>query len=150
MELFYDTVCGSGASCDAKSLSGTEWLLVFTCVAIIMAQRPNLNSIASVSFIAAITAVGYYSLIWVSTIPKDRLDNMSRDPLQNEKSHMTRVSSIFNAFGIIALSFRGHNLVLEIQVYVNLIRVELDIRASFAIIILIFIVKFDSYVMFFY
>ncbi|XP_021627672.1 lysine histidine transporter-like 8 [Manihot esculenta] len=115
MELFYDTVCGSGASCDAKSLSGTEWLLVFTCVAIIMAQRPNLNSIASVSFIAAITAVGYYSLIWVSTIPKDRLDNMSRDPLQNEKSHMTRVSSIFNAFGIIALSFRGHNLVLEIQ-----------------------------------
>ncbi|KAF2322660.1 hypothetical protein GH714_027598 [Hevea brasiliensis] len=115
VELFYDTLCGSGASCDAKSMTGTEWFLVFTCVAIVLAQRPNLNSIAGVSFIAAITAVGYYTLIWVSTISKDRPNRVSHDPLQNGKSDMATIPAIFNALGIIALSFRGHNLVLEIQ-----------------------------------
>ncbi|XP_021663976.2 lysine histidine transporter-like 8 isoform X2 [Hevea brasiliensis] len=115
MKLFYDTVCGGGASCDAKLLTGAEWFLVFTCVAIVLAQRPNLNSIAGFSFVAAITAVGYYTLIWVSTFSKGRPYSASHVPLQNGKSGMDRVTTIFNALGIIALSFRGHNLVLEIQ-----------------------------------
>ncbi|KDP47155.1 hypothetical protein JCGZ_00046 [Jatropha curcas] len=115
LELFFHTICESGGTCDAKSLSGTEWFLVFTCVAIMLAQRPNLNSIAGISLIGAITAVGYYTTIWVSTISKGRPDGVSHVPLQAEKSHMDKVSIVLNAIGIIALSFRGHNIVLEIQ-----------------------------------
>ncbi|PNX87254.1 lysine/histidine transporter 8-like protein [Trifolium pratense] len=40
-------------TCSAHSLSGVEWFLVFTCAAILIAQLPNLNSIATVSLVGA-------------------------------------------------------------------------------------------------
>ncbi|KDP47154.1 hypothetical protein JCGZ_00045 [Jatropha curcas] len=116
LELFSHTMCGSDATCAAKSLSGIVWFLVFTCVAIAFATlRPNLNSVAGISMLGAITAVGYYTLIWVSTISKGRPNDVSHVPLQGEKSHMEKFSGILTALGLLAFSFRGHNLVLEIQ-----------------------------------
>eukprot|EP00257_Ricinus_communis_P027355 XP_025014769.1 lysine histidine transporter-like 8 isoform X1 [Ricinus communis] len=111
MELLFETIHNS----ESKSLAGTGWFFVFTCLAIILAQRPNLNSIAGISLIAAITAFGYYTLIWVSTVSKDRPTGTSHSPLQAGRFDMARLSDILIALGIIMLSFRGHNLILEIQ-----------------------------------
>lgn len=116
MQLLFKTVCGEVADCHAKSLSGAEWLLVFTCLATVIAQLPNLNSIARVSLIGAITALGYFTLLWALPISKDKPKDISYEPLVEEKSGMEMFGGILNAIGIIVLSFRGHNVLLEIQV----------------------------------
>ncbi|KAF8410337.1 hypothetical protein HHK36_002864 [Tetracentron sinense] len=109
MKFFVEFACGGG--CIAKPLTTVEWYLVFTCSAILVAQLPNLNSIAGVSLIGAISALGYCTLVWVVSISKDRPPDVSL----NQKSDTARIWAILNALGIIALTFRGHNLVLEIQ-----------------------------------
>ncbi|KAH0992355.1 hypothetical protein GBA52_003838 [Prunus armeniaca] len=42
--MFFQIVCGP--TCTVKSLTPAEWYLVFTVVASILSQLPNLNSIA--------------------------------------------------------------------------------------------------------
>ncbi|KDP36841.1 hypothetical protein JCGZ_08132 [Jatropha curcas] len=112
MKILFQIACGD--NCNWKPLTLVEWYLLFTCSAIIIAQLPNLNSIAGVSLIGAITAVSYCTLIWAVSIVQGRPVNISYDPPE-AKSHTARLFSILNALGIIAFAFRGHNLVLEIQ-----------------------------------
>ncbi|XVE56248.1 hypothetical protein DITRI_Ditri03aG0223100 [Diplodiscus trichospermus] len=112
MKIFFQVVCGN--TCYVKPLSVVEWYVVFTCLAIILAQLPNLNSIAGVSLVGAIAAISYCSLIWIVSIIQGRPEAVSYDPPE-AKSEVARLFSIFNAIGIIAFAFRGHNLVLEIQ-----------------------------------
>ena len=47
LDLLFKTICENEATCHVKPLSSTEWFLVFTCMAILIAQRPKLNSMAS-------------------------------------------------------------------------------------------------------
>ncbi|PQQ13343.1 lysine histidine transporter-like 8 [Prunus yedoensis var. nudiflora] len=75
---------------------------------------PNLNSIAWVSFIGAITAVGYCTLIWALSIGKGRPSDISYNPPEMD-SNMDRFGGIMNSIGIIFITFRGHNVMLEIQ-----------------------------------
>ncbi|CAK7329405.1 unnamed protein product [Dovyalis caffra] len=112
IELFFKMMLGDGA--DAKSLSGAEWFLIFTCMAIGLAQRPNLNSIAGFSLIGAVTAIGYCTLIWVLPVSKGRPGGVSYNSLKGE-SNMSGMCDVLDAIGIVVLAFRGHNLVLEIQ-----------------------------------
>lgn len=106
MKIFFQTVCGG------ETLTTIEWYLVFTGAAILLAQLPNLNSMAGVSLIGAITAVAYCSLIWTVSIVQGKLAHVSYEPPKGQSG----IFSVWNAFGIIAFAFRGHNLVLEIQV----------------------------------
>ncbi|KAM1031387.1 hypothetical protein FF1_035135 [Malus domestica] len=109
---FFQIVCG--ATCTAKPLTPAEWYLVFTCAAAILSQLPNLNSIAGVSLVGAITAIGYCTIIWVVSVDKGRLPNVSYDPLKSNKKFI-HFFDVLNALGMIAFAFRGHNLILEIQ-----------------------------------
>ena len=105
--------------CHAKSLTSIEWYLVFTCVELLRAQLPNLNSIAWVSLIGATTTVLYSTLIWVLSITKDRPIGISYSQSDEVKSNMEKFSNVLNALGIIALAFKGHNVILEIQVRIS-------------------------------
>ncbi|KAK7283444.1 hypothetical protein RIF29_12962 [Crotalaria pallida] len=109
MKIFFQLVCGE--SCSLNPLSTIEWYVVFTGAAILLAQLPNLDSIAGVSLIGAITAVGYCAIIWVVSVVQGRVSQVSYEP----QSEVNRIFSVWNALGIIAFAFRGHNLVLEIQ-----------------------------------
>lgn len=113
MKILFQIMCGEASS--LYQLKTIEWYLVFTVAAILLAQLPNLNSIAGVSLIGAITAVSYCSMIWIVSVFQGRLANISYEPSMGQ-SQATRIFSVLNALGIIALAFRGHNLVLEIQV----------------------------------
>lgn len=113
MKMFFELLCNE--TCNVKPLTTIEWYLVFTCIATVIAQLPNLNSIAGISLIGAITAVSYCTLIWVISVSKGRLKGVSYEPL-GAKSDVATVFETLNALGIIAFTFRGHNLVLEIQV----------------------------------
>ncbi|XP_059647416.1 lysine histidine transporter-like 8 [Cornus florida] len=116
MESFYQMVCGDGRTCNSETLSGAEWFLVFVCLAIAVALFfPNLNSLAGISVIGAITAIVYCTLLWVMPIAKGRPDGITYDPSKTASTDMDRIRGVLNAIGLIALSFRGHNLVLEIQ-----------------------------------
>lgn len=113
LKLFYENVCGS--TCNSKPLTTIEWYLVFICLASVIAQLPNLNSIAGVSLIGAATAVTYCTMIWVVSVSKGRQPGVSYDPVKTN-SAIDKMLDILNALGIIAFAFRGHNVVLEIQV----------------------------------
>lgn len=114
MKLLYQTMCGD--NCATQPLSGAEWYLVFVCLAILVAQFcPNLNSVAKVSIVGAITAVGYCTLLWILSVVKDRPDGISYHP-QAAPPDKAGVFGTMNALGLIAIAFRGHNVVLEIQV----------------------------------
>ncbi|KAI4327808.1 hypothetical protein L6164_020226 [Bauhinia variegata] len=109
---FYQVICG--ATCTAKPMTTVEWYLVFTCAAVVLSQLPNLNSIAGVSLIGAITAVGYCTFIWVVSVAEGRLPGVSYSPIRLG-SDVESSFTVLNALGIIAFAFRGHNLILEIQ-----------------------------------
>lgn len=109
MKIFFQIVCGEG--CSLNPLNTIEWYLVFTGVAILLAQLPNLDSIAGVSLIGAITAICYCALICIVSVVQGRVSHVSY-----EQPKANRIFSVWNALGIIAFAFRGHNLVLEIQV----------------------------------
>ncbi|KAL5788909.1 hypothetical protein ACOSP7_005858 [Xanthoceras sorbifolium] len=126
LERLFMIICGGGGGggggatfCEPKSLpGGVVWFLMFTCVAILIAQLPNLTSLAKVSIIGAITAVGSYTLIWALSIKTGRPDHVSYHPkaaAEMARSDMDKFGDVLNAIGIIVLAFRGHNLVLEIQ-----------------------------------
>ncbi|CAN6480814.1 unnamed protein product [Victoria cruziana] len=112
MKLFFGVVCGD--SCHKMPLSTVEWYLVFLCLALVLAQLPNLNSIAGISLVGAITAVTYCTLIWTISVSRHRPEDISYEPLKG-KNDVATIFSILNALGVVAFSFRGHNLVLEIQ-----------------------------------
>lgn len=113
LKIFFHTVCGTSCS-TSNTLSTVEWYLVFVTSAVLLSQLPNLNSIAGVSLIGAITAVTYCTITWVLSVSKTRPLGVSYEPVRTE-SGIGNVSGVLNALGVIAFAFRGHNLVLEIQ-----------------------------------
>lgn len=92
-------------------LNSVQCFLVFSCIAIIMSQFPNLNSLFGVSLIGAVMGVAYCTVIWVLPVTSDAQNTQVRYAT-TDKSFV----HIFNAVGLIAIVFRGNNLVLEIQV----------------------------------
>ncbi|KAE9620257.1 hypothetical protein Lal_00019102 [Lupinus albus] len=114
MKLLFNTLCEN--KFNAHSLSGAQWFLVFTCVAILIAQLPNLNSMAAISFIGAVTAISYCTLFWTLSVKKGKASGLSyTTSLSKDHSAVAKITDILNAIGTIVLAFRGHNVLLEIQ-----------------------------------
>eukprot|EP01018_Ginkgo_biloba_P019701 Gb_34432 [translate_table: standard] len=112
MKLFFQIVCGP--TCESNPLTTVEWYLVFTCLSVVLSQLPNLNSIAWLSLIGAVTAVTYCTMVWTLSISKPRPMGISYDRVK-AKSDIATTFSMLNALGVIAFAFRGHNLALEVQ-----------------------------------
>ncbi|KAH0914245.1 hypothetical protein HID58_028691 [Brassica napus] len=112
MKLFFQIVCGP--LCTSNPLTTVEWYLVFTCLCVVLSQLPNLNSIAGLSLIGAVTAITYSTMVWVLSVSQPRPATISYEPL-SMPSVSGSLFSVLNALGIVAFAFRGHNLVLEIQ-----------------------------------
>ncbi|KAL2537879.1 Lysine histidine transporter-like 7 [Forsythia ovata] len=116
MELFYKIMCGDNLHCNAKTLTGAQWFLLFVCLSIFLSQFfPNLNSLSRVSLIGSIMAVAYCTMIWILSVSKGPEKGVSHDPAEAATSDMVRVRNALNGLGFIAFVFRGHNVVLEIQ-----------------------------------
>lgn len=113
MKLFFQIVCGP--LCSPNPITTVEWYLVFTSLAVILSQLPNLNSIAGLSLIGGATAIMYCTMSWVLSVSQPRPPTVSYDPVTSNSFGLS-LFSILNALGIIAFAFRGHNLALEIQV----------------------------------
>lgn len=112
--MFFQIVCGA-TKCKAHTLTSVEWYLVFTCVAIVLSQLPNLNLIAGVSLVGGITALGYCSIVWVVSVSEGRISNASYNNPVSVGTKVSKAFDVLNALGIIVFAFSGHNLILEIQ-----------------------------------
>lgn len=116
LQLFYNSMCETDHNCLQKSLSGAQWFLLFVCLAILIAQFfPNLHSLAWISFVGSVLGVAYFTLLWALSISKGRPNGVTYDPSDNVTTTMARFRAILNGVAIVAIAFRGHNLVLEIQ-----------------------------------
>lgn len=114
MEGLYDVMCDNDLECRGNTLKGFEWFLIFVCVAIFIAQFfPNLNSLSPVTLIGSVTGVMFCTLIWILSITHD---NNASIPDRVSSSGNTRFRDVLNAIAAIVTAFRGHNLILEIQV----------------------------------
>jgi amino acid permease len=115
MKMLFGIACGG--SCLARPLTAVEWYLVFVCAAVVLSQLPNLNSIAGVSLVAAAAAVAYCTMIWAVSVARGRVAGVSYDPVHKAPDDdVDAALGVLNGLGIIAFAFRGHNVVLEIQV----------------------------------
>ncbi|KAE9616411.1 putative amino acid transporter, transmembrane domain-containing protein [Lupinus albus] len=119
MKLLFKTLCDNNdhaQTCNSHSLSGAECFLVFTCLAILIAQLPNLNSLAYVSLIGGVTSITYCTLFWTLSVKNGRPTSVSyTTSLSNDHSSVAKIADIINAIGLIVIAFRGHNVLLEIQ-----------------------------------
>ncbi|KAF1896428.1 hypothetical protein Lal_00034126 [Lupinus albus] len=119
MKLLFKTLCDNNdhaQTCNSHSLSGAECFLVFTCLAILIAQLPNLNSLAYVSLIGGVTSITYCTLFWTLSVKNGRPTSVSyTTSLSNDHSSVAKTADIINAIGLIVIAFRGHNVLLEIQ-----------------------------------
>ncbi|CAM6087567.1 unnamed protein product [Calypogeia fissa] len=111
LELFYSTVCTRCYTSNA--LTVTEWYLVFSCLCMVVALLPNLNSISYVSLVGAIMAVAYCTLLWSISVDAGRPPGVTYDRVR--KSDLTTTFTVLVAIGNITFAFRGHNLIPEIQ-----------------------------------
>lgn len=112
MKIFLISTCGE------SPLTGAECFLLFICAATLVAQFfPNLNSLASVSLIASLTALAYCTLLWIFPLLTDHtsfMNGVETNSVLVAKT-ATEIRNAFTGFEMLALAFRGHNLVLEIQ-----------------------------------
>ncbi|XP_042032188.1 lysine histidine transporter-like 8 [Salvia splendens] len=111
IKLFYQIVYG-GSGCPKDPLTMVEWYLVFTSATVLVSQLPNLNSIAGVSLIGSLTAVGYCTMMWCVSVTEGRLPSVSYDHVK-PNTNTEWFFGVLNAFGIIAFAFRGHSVTLE-------------------------------------
>ncbi|KAL1563872.1 lysine histidine transporter-like 7 [Salvia divinorum] len=116
MKVFLKSMCDGNTGCAAYKITGAECFLAFICVAILAALFfPNLNSLASVAFVGSVSVLAYCSLLWILPVTKGGSgDGIAKKAVLLTGS-MTRIRDALGGFEILALAFRGHNLVLEIQ-----------------------------------
>lgn len=125
MNMFFDMLCQD--ICISRPLTTVEWYLIFTCGTIVLSQLPNLNSIVGVSLIGAISSVCCYTLLWAVPVAEGRR-RMPKELLYPVQP--STPLDVINAIGIIAFAFRGHNLILEIQVYITILAFKIILISS--------------------
>ncbi|CAI0469023.1 unnamed protein product [Linum tenue] len=107
LKLLFQTICG-GACSSAHDPTTVEWYLIFTFAAVLLAQLPNLNSIAGVSLVGAVTAVGYCTNIWAVSVAEGRMPGVSYDPatMPSSEKHPSTVpmwKGVKFAYALIAM-----------------------------------------------
>ncbi|RYR22405.1 hypothetical protein Ahy_B03g067684 isoform B [Arachis hypogaea] len=115
LDLLFKTLCEKD-NCTLHSLTGVQWYLIFTCIAILIAQLPNLNSMAAVSAVGSVAAIAYCTLFWAISVKTGKPNDDVSYSTTMHGSNVAKANDVMNSIGIILLAFRGHNLILEIQI----------------------------------
>uniref|UniRef100_A0A0C9RK30 TSA: Wollemia nobilis Ref_Wollemi_Transcript_13986_2067 transcribed RNA sequence n=1 Tax=Wollemia nobilis TaxID=56998 RepID=A0A0C9RK30_9CONI len=108
LKNFHDLVCPS-----CKKIKQSYFIAIFGSVHFVLAQLPNLNSVAGISLAAAVMSLSYSTIAWGASVHKGQVDNV--DYGIKSSSTANTVFNVFNALGDVAFAYAGHNVVLEIQ-----------------------------------
>uniref|UniRef100_A0A5B6Z6P0 Putative Lysine histidine transporter 1 n=1 Tax=Davidia involucrata TaxID=16924 RepID=A0A5B6Z6P0_DAVIN len=105
---FHDIVCPN-----CKPIKTTYFIMIFGSVHFVLSQLPSYNSIAVVSFAAAIMSLSYSTIAWVASLQKGVQPDVQYIPRASTTTGS--VFQFFSALGDVSFAFAGHNVVLEIQ-----------------------------------
>ncbi|KAI5443412.1 lysine histidine transporter 1 [Lathyrus oleraceus] len=108
LQKFHDTVCPS-----CKKIRLTFFILIFGSAQFVLSHLPSFNSISSISFVAAVTSIGYSTVAWAASAHKGVQENVQYT--NTSKTTTDLVFNLFNAIGAVAFAYAGHTVVLEIQ-----------------------------------
>ncbi|KAL5064495.1 hypothetical protein RYX36_026232 [Vicia faba] len=98
---------------DCKPIKTTYFILMFAFVQYFLSHLPSFNSVASVSFTAAIMSLSYSTIAWIASIHKGAQPGVQYGSRYSSKAG--NVFGIFSAMGDIAFGYAGHIVILEIQ-----------------------------------
>ncbi|XP_021759121.1 lysine histidine transporter 1-like [Chenopodium quinoa] len=105
---FYNISCP-----DCKPIKLTYFIMMFAVVQFFLSNLPNFNSIAGVSFAAAIMSLSYSAIAWVASA----LRGVQPDTDYGSRYHSSagNIFGFLSGLGTVAFAFSGHSVVLEIQ-----------------------------------
>ncbi|XP_059306752.1 lysine histidine transporter 2-like [Lycium ferocissimum] len=108
LQKIYETACPG-----CRPLKTTYFIMMFSAVQFILSFCPNFNSIAIVSFLAAVMSLSYSTIGWGASVHKGIAPEVDYSPRASTSAG--RVFGFLSALGDVAFAFAGHNVVLEIQ-----------------------------------
>ncbi|XP_024517613.1 lysine histidine transporter 1 [Selaginella moellendorffii] len=114
LKRFYELVSCAPDATGCKHIRQSYWILVFASIHFVLAQLPNFNSISGISLSAAVMSLSYSTIAWTTAIPNAGGPDVSYS-YPHSPSAANTVFKVFNALGMIAFAYAGHNVVLEIQ-----------------------------------
>lgn len=89
------------------------WIMIFGICQILISLLKNFNSLRGISFSAAVMSLGYSTIATALTIHNGKEPGAAYN--LDGQSIGGGVLNAFNALGIIAFAYGGHNVILEIQ-----------------------------------
>ncbi|XP_041008634.1 lysine histidine transporter-like 5 [Juglans microcarpa x Juglans regia] len=110
LKKFFDLLIPS-----ANGVRQTYFILIFSCLQLVISQTPNFNSLKGISLLAAVMSLCYSLVAFVaSTIRGSHNHNLIT---YGVRSHSTggQIFDALNALGTIAFAFAAHSVALEIQ-----------------------------------
>jgi amino acid permease len=111
---FWGFTCPKTPEGNCKTAMGqSAWIVVFGAIQLVFIQCPNFNALSIISFSAAVMSLMYSTIAIGGSIKAGK----QPDAVYNLDGQSTAkgVFNAFNALGIIAFAYGGHNVVLEIQ-----------------------------------
>ncbi|KAG2710128.1 hypothetical protein I3843_04G010500 [Carya illinoinensis] len=111
LKKFFDLLIPS-----ANGVRQTYFILMFSCLQLVISQTPNFNSLKGISLLAAVMSLCYALVAFVaSTIRGSHNDHHLIT--YGVRSHSTggQIFDALNALGTVAFAFAAHSVALEIQ-----------------------------------
>ncbi|KAJ4961009.1 hypothetical protein NE237_020919 [Protea cynaroides] len=101
------------ACTNCTSIRQSYWICIFGSIHFLLSQLPNFNSVAAVSFAAAVMSLSYSTISWVGCLMRGPIPDVSY--AYKKIGPADSMFRVFNALGQISFAFAGHAVVLEIQ-----------------------------------
>ncbi|KAG5097499.1 hypothetical protein JHK82_047353 [Glycine max] len=108
LKKIYDILCD-----DCEPIRRTYFIMIYACVQIVLSHLPSFNSIAGVSFAAAVMSVGYSTIAWITSLHRGVQQGVKYS--SRFSSDAESVFGFFGALGTIAFGYAAHSVILEIQ-----------------------------------
>uniref|UniRef100_A0A803KV68 Amino acid transporter transmembrane domain-containing protein n=1 Tax=Chenopodium quinoa TaxID=63459 RepID=A0A803KV68_CHEQI len=105
---FYNIVYPSG-----QPVKLPYFIMMYASVQFFLSNLPDFNSIAGVSFAAAIMSLIYSAIAWIASLIKGVQPDISYGNRYNTDAG--QIFGFLSGLGTVAFAFSGHNIVLEIQ-----------------------------------
>ncbi|CAJ1943685.1 unnamed protein product [Sphenostylis stenocarpa] len=109
LKKIYDTICVDGCT----PVRRTYFIMMFAAIQFVLSHLPSLNSIAAVSFTAAVMSISYSTMAWITSAHRGVQPGVEYG--SRFSTDAENVFGFFSALGTIAFGYAGHNVVLEIQ-----------------------------------
>ncbi|XP_027336524.1 lysine histidine transporter 1-like [Abrus precatorius] len=108
LKKIHETLCDG-----CKPIKTTYFIMMFSCIQFILSHLPSFNSIAGISWAAAVMSLSYSTIAWIASVHRGPQPGVKYG--YRSSTNAGNTFDFFSALGDIAFGYAGHNVVLEIQ-----------------------------------